>query len=127
MEDKIYERLKEDQKRCANRYAKAFGMNDEIISTIPKKNLDLLIILKQIGLLPEEHDKLDELNDFHDYLFKFGIELGIPIGKQLIIDAIQSGSLDFEKLSKVNPEDFVTHDFEPTFVSDFKEAIVNEK
>jgi hypothetical protein len=49
MEDKIYEKLKEQEKESSNHYLNVMGISADspITGTIPKKNLDLMTILNK--------------------------------------------------------------------------------
>lgn len=127
METKIYEKLKENEIRSANHYFKVMGIDEEVTETFPNKNIDILTILEHLELLPEDPENLDKINDFYDYLFKFSIDLGIGMGKKLTIEAIQNREIDFEKLKEIDPKSIVNYDMEPTFITDMREAIMNEK
>ena len=126
MEDKIYEKLKHDHKESSKRYLKFMGMDKDypIKDVIPKKNFDFMTILNRTGLIEENPENSKKINDFHDYLFKYGINLGIGQGKKVIIEAIQNGKVNFEDLLDINPEDYVNHDLQPTYIRDMKEAIL---
>lgn len=66
---------------------------------------------------------MDKIDEFHDYLFKFGIELGISTGKKMIIEGIQDGLIDINELIKIDPEEIVDYKMEPTFITDMKETL----
>lgn len=100
---------------------------NEVRAGTPKKNIDLMVILTNIGLIDNNPENMDKINDFHDYLFKLGIEIGVAQGKKMIIDAIKEDRADFNEIIKIDPEHYTAYDFEPTFISDMKEAISNEK
>lgn len=130
MEDKIYEKLKEDSAKSYAHYLKMMGVIDDenaVKSETPKKNVDFMTLLSRLELIESNDENMETISEFHDYLFKFGIEMGISHGKRMIIDAIKSDSVDFEKLMEINPQEFVTYEFEPPFIADMKEAISNEK
>ena len=129
MEDKIYQKLKEQEIESANHYLNVMGISDKspINGTVPKKNIDFETILKRTGLIEDTRENSEIINEFHDYLFKFGINLGIGHGKQMIIEAIQEDNLDFEELMNVNPDEIVNFNLEPTYIRDMKEAMFNEK
>lgn len=127
MENKIYEKFKENEISSANHYFKVIGINEEITGTIPNKNFDILTLLNHLGLLPEDPKNLDKINEFYEYLFKYGIELGISTGKKITIEAIQNNEIDFEELMEIDPESLVKYNMEPKFITDIKEAIMNEK
>lgn len=127
MENKIYEKIKEKQKECSDHYSKLIGIDTEHYDTIPTKNFDLMNLLKKLELLPEDCDKLDEINEFYDYLFKLGIETGINLGKRQAITEIRNNSANFEEFMEIDPEMIVNYNVEPTFISDLKEALLNEK
>lgn len=130
MKDKIYEKIKEDSTKSYAHYLKMLGVIDDensVKSETPKKNVDFMILLSRLGLIESNPENMDTIEEFHDYLFKFGIEMGVGHGKRMIIDAIKSNSVDFEELMNINPEEFVTYDLKPTFISDMKEALLNEK
>ncbi len=123
MEEKIYQKIKEDEKQTAKRYGKIFGINEEITDTVPKKNYDLEVLLKKLELIPKDSEIINEINKFHDYLIKFGINVGIGAGKKIIIEAIQNETFEFDKLFDINPDNIVKYNMEPTFIRDLKEAI----
>jgi hypothetical protein len=129
MEDKIYEKLKEQEIESATRYIKILGASyaPEITDLIPKKNIDFATILNRMGLIELTQENREKINDFHDYLFKLGINLGVSHGKKMIIDAVKDDDIDFQEILDVNPEDLVDFNMEPTFIRDYKEAVVNEK
>ena len=123
MVDKIYEKLKEDELQTAKRFNMLFGANHTIINTMPKKNLDLQVLLKKVDLIPQDCKKLDTINEFYEYLFKLGLETGIGMSKKMIIDSIKNGEVDFEEIMKVNPDDYVKYNREPTYIKEMKESI----
>ena len=130
MEDKIYEIIKEKNAKSAGMYMKYLGIIDDeesVKSGIPKKNIDLLIILSNIGLIGQNPETGDLINEFHDYLYKLGISVGIGHGKRMIIESIREYPDSFENIMEIDPEDFVNYNIEPTFIHDLKESIANEK
>ncbi len=130
MEDKIYEIIKEKNAKSAGMYMKYLGIiddEDSVKSGIPKKNIDLLIILSNIGLIGQNPETGDIINEFHDYLYKLGISVGIGHGKRMIIESIREYPDSFENIMEIEPEDFVNYNIEPTFIHDLKESIANEK
>mgnify|MGYP006908800527 CR=1 FL=1 len=130
MKEKIYEKVKEDSKQAYAHYLKAFGIIDDeksVKSETPKKNIDLMILLSKLGLIESNSENIEIINEFHDYLFKLGIEMGVGHGKRMVIDAIKSRSIDFKKLMEMNPQEFVAYNLEPPFIADMKEALANEK
>lgn len=130
MEDKIYEIIKEKNAKSAGMYMKYLGIiddEDSVKSGIPKKNIDLLIILSNIGLIGQNPETGDIINEFHDYLYKLGISVGIGHGKRMIIESIREYPDSFENIMEIDPEDFVNYNIEPTFIHDLKESIANEK
>ena len=130
MEDKIYEIIKEKNAKSAGMYMKYLGIiddEDSVKSGIPKKKIDLLIILSNIGLIGQNPETGDIINEFHDYLYKLGISVGIGHGKRMIIESIREYPDSFENIMEIDPEDFVNYNIEPTFIHDLKESIANEK
>ena len=130
MEDKINEIIKEKNAKSAGMYMKYLGIiddEDSVKSGIPKKNIDLLIILSNIGLIGQNPETGDIINEFHDYLYKLGISVGIGHGKRMIIESIREYPDSFENIMEIDPEDFVNYNIEPTFIHDLKESIANEK
>ena len=130
MKDKIYDEIKEKHCKSSGKYMKSFGIiNDEneVESGTPKKNIDLMIILSNLELIEPNQETLDKINEFHDYLFKLGIEIGVGQGKKMVIDAIKNDDATYDKLMEIDPEQYTNYEFEPTFISDMKEALFNEK
>ena len=121
MEDKIYEIIKEKNAKTAGMYMKYLGIiddEDSVKSGIPKKNIDLLIILSNIGLIGQNPETGDLINEFHDYLYKLGISVGIGHGKRMIIESIREYPDSFENIMEIDPEDFVNYNIEPTFIQE---------
>ena len=130
MQDKIYEQIKERSTRSSGRYLKALGIIDdasEITGGIPKKNVDFSIILCKLDLIQANPENQKIIDEFHDYLLKLGIETGIGHGKRMIIEAIKRNDDFYGELMEVNPEMIVNYSYIPTFISDMKEAMKNEK
>ena len=130
MEEKIFEKLKEEERKSATKYEKAMGNineEDKISQTIPKKNFDLKLILSNVGLIEDNEESLEKINDFHDYLFKLGIDIGISHGKQLIIHAIKADRVDIDRIMTTDLENYINFNFMPSYLYDLKEALLNEK
>jgi hypothetical protein len=130
MQDKIYEKLKEDSAKSYAHYLKKLGIiTDEksITGETPKKNMDLMTLLSKLGLIENNAENMKTINEFHEYLFKLGIEVGIGHGKRMVIESIKADAIDFKKLMEMDPQEFVTYNMDPTFISDMKEAFENEK
>jgi len=130
MEDKIFNVIKEKNAKSADHYMKILGIvkeEDSVKFGVPKKNLDFLIILSKLGLIGPDSEYGETINDFHDYLYKLGINVGIGYGKRMIIDSIKEYPESFEGLMDINPEEIVDYDIKPTFINDLKESITNEK
>ena len=76
MEDKIFNVIKEKNAKSAGHYMKILGIieeDDSVQFGVPKKNLDLLIILSKIGLIENDAECGKTIDNFHDYLYKLGI------------------------------------------------------
>lgn len=130
MEDKIYEIIKEKNAKSAGKYMKILGVvnnEDAVKIGTPKKNIDLSIILSNIGLIESNQETNDIINKFHDYLYKLGIRVGVGLGKRMIIESIRAYPDSFENMMDIDPEDFVDYDIKPTFINDLKESITHEK
>lgn len=129
MKDKIFEKIQEDSNKSLNHYLKMFNIIDsatEVKSGAPKKNIDFAIILSNLGLIELNPKTGKIIDDFHDYLFKFGIEIGVGIGKRDVINMIKDDAGTFEECLNINPEEIVKYKIEPTFVKDLKEVLQNE-
>ena len=130
MEDKIFEEIKEQNRQSMEYYLKELEIIDdenEITLGGWNENYDMLTILSNLGLIEKSMENLKILDDFYEYLTKLGIETGVGNGKRLMIDAIQMGKIDFEKIMEIDPKSYVNHNIEPKFISDMKEAIFNGK
>lgn len=130
MLDKIYNRLEEEDLKAANYYNEkfgVFGINEKLIGTNSKKNLDLIKILNKIGLIEDNAENLGIIKDYYEYVFKIGIDMGISYGTKIVIDAIKKNKVDLKTIMETNPEQFVKYDFKPSFVSDMIDRIKNEK
>ena len=129
MIDKIFDDIKRRELECSNRYMESLGLaekNGEMIGSIPKKNMDLRTILSKLDLIKSSRENLEKINDFHDYLFKLGIELGVTYSKRMVIDHIQNHHLDFEQLLEINTDEYVNYELLPGAIYDMKEEF-NEK
>ena len=126
MIDKIYEDIEEKQSKVSAKYLKNMGIvKDEnaVKCMTPKQNLDFMIILHNLGLIEENSENLKKIDEFYEYLFKLGLEIGAYQGKKLLIDAIKKDFVDFDALMEVDVEELIDFDFEPTFITDMKEAL----
>lgn len=126
LKDKIYDDIKEKNCKVSGKYMKTLGIisnESEVKSGIPKKNIDFMTILAKLDLIEINEENLETIDEFHDYLFKLGLELGVSHGKRQVIDAIKSNSIDFKQIMEIDPEEYTKNAFEPTFISDMKEAL----
>ena len=118
MEKRIYEEIKRKVNESANYYYKALNIieKDETIKTEHDKiNLDFLKILSNLDLLEYNNENLEKLNEFHAYVTQLGIEAGLCNSRQLMIDSIKKGEIDFEELLDIDPNEFTDYDFKPEF------------
>ena len=115
MINKIYEKTKEEQFSSMNEFLKIFNITDDnenkIINGTPKKNFDLIIILRNLGLIDENPDLSEKINEFHEYLFKVGIDNGIALGKQLLINEIINDEIDFDEIMNIKPDELVNFNY----------------
>lgn len=131
MHEKIYERLKENNRRTTIQTIRNFKLVDDDIDNdelniIPNKNIDLKMLLSKFGLIENSPENLEIINDFYEYLFKFGIKTGISRGKKLVINVIKENPPEYEKLMKSNPKNFTNIKIEPVFLTEFKEAVLKK-
>ena len=125
MEDKIYEKVKNDGMRSYGLFLRSLGIienENEINGQTPKKNLDFLIILTKLDLIEANSVNGEKIDEFHDYLFKLGISTGIIGGKKMIIEGIKNEEIDFDEIMDVNPDDIVNFEYLPAFISDLMEV-----
>ena len=130
MEDKIYEIIKEKNAKSAQHYMKILGVvdeNDSVRPGTPIKNIDLMIILSNLGLIEPNPENGKIIDDYHDYLYKLGINVGIGHGKRRIIDSIKKYPDSFENIMNIDSNELVNYDIKPTFIHDLKESITHEK
>ena len=130
MEEKIYNEIKEKNFKTTSQYLKALGIideNDNVKGGTPKKNIDLGIILSQFGLIELNEETSEIIDEYHDYVFKLGIELGVNSGKKMIIEAIKNDDSVFDELMKIDPNEYTNYSVEPSFIDGVREAILNEK
>lgn len=115
MKEKIFQKIREQQLEASHRYLENidFIESKEIINIIPKKNADLETILSKTTLIEMDEEKSEKINEFHDYLYKFGIEIGVSLGKQQVIDIIKNNIMTIDKINELNPEDFTKFHFIP--------------
>lgn len=127
--DKIYEDIEEKQTKVSSKYMKTLGIvKDEnaITGIAPKQNLDFMIILHNLGLIESNSENMEKIDEFYKYLFKLGLEIGVHQGKKLLINALKKDMVDFDELMEFDIDILLNFDFEPTFITDMKEAL-NEK
>ena len=130
MEEKIYEKIKNDGMDISGAFLRCLGIineKDKLTGRIPKKNIDLFILLDKLGLIEDPEGISEKIDEFYDYLFQLGIITGISGGKKMMIEAIKNDEIDFDEIMSVNPEAIVTYGYIPTFISDLMEARLNEK
>ena len=130
MEDKIYEEIKRKDTESIRHYMKTLNIiddNNKVEYWTSRKNIDFIIILSNLGLVENNDENLKKLDEFFEYLFKLGIESGLCTSRQLMIDSIKKGKIDFDKLMEIDPNSYINYNFEPRFISDMKEAILNDK
>ena len=130
MEEKIYTEIKEKHFNTTSQYLKALGIIDEtdkVKGGTPKKNIDLGIILSQLELIELNEETSEIIDEYHDYVFKLGIELGVSSGKKMTIEAIKHDNSVFDELMKIDPDEFTNYSIEPSFIDGIREAILNEK
>lgn len=125
MKDKIYEEIKEKNRENTEHYLKVLGIindDEKIKFGTAKKNIDLGIILSKLELIELNEENSNTIDEFYDYLFTLGIDTGVGIGKKLMVEAIQKDDSLFEKLMKINPQEYVDYPIEPAFIDDIREA-----
>ena len=125
MKDKIYEEIKEKNLKTTEQYMRVLGIiddDDEIKCGTPKKNIDLGIILSKLELIELNEETSNTIDEFHDYIFKLGIDIGVGSGKKLMIEAIQNDDSIFEKLMEIDPQEYVNYPIEPAFINQIREA-----
>lgn len=130
MKDKIYEEIKEKNRKTTEHYMRALGIidsSDKVKSSIPKKNIDLGIILSKLNLIELNEETSNTIDEFHDYVFKLGIDIGVGSGKKLMIEAIQQDKSLFEDLMEIDPQEYVNYPIEPAFIEGIREVILDEK
>ncbi len=78
MKDKLFNDYVKQETESSKQYYKAMGRgNVNIKERIPNENLDMVSLLSKLGLIEENMNNRSIINDFHDYLFKFGIEMEV--------------------------------------------------
>ena len=125
MENKIFEEFKKKEKEFTARYNKKLDVIDgniDIESRFHAKNIDMLIILSNMGIIEKNGENLRKLEEFNKCLFKLGIRSGVIDAKLGGIHAIQDGKLDFDELRELDPERYTVFDFEPDIIQDIQEA-----
>lgn len=110
MENKIYEKIEEEQIRNMNKFIKRSagkpGNKTRIHSITQTKNYDLEMLLAKLGLIKPDTKNFEIIDEFNEYLTKYGIELGLSSGKKLAIEHIQEGKIPFERIMKINTENY---------------------
>ena len=127
MIDKIYKKVKEDEKKSAQYYNESLGIDDiDYSEIISKTNYDLITILTKTGLLKEDSKNLEIVDEFYEYLFKLGIKIGIDQGKKWFIDNLKEDKVDFNKIMNIDPEILIQHDTKPSYVQDMINSLEKE-
>ena len=95
--------------------------NNKITTIEHRKNVDLLTILTNVELVENNEKTKEIIANFYEYLIKFGIDLGISSGKQMIIDGIKNDDVDMNLLMNVNPENYTKINFSAFNEKEIKE------
>ena len=114
MIDKIYEEVDKAEIEKYKKRAKAIALlnkrkddeQDEINNFTLKVNYDLNIILLNSGLIEDSEENEKIIDDYYEYLIKFGISLGIGTGKKRIINAIKNDYIDYETIMEIDTENW---------------------
>ena len=112
MENKIYEKIEEEQIRNINKLIKISGKPGKkamVHGITQTKNYDLEMLLTKLGLIKPDPKNFEIIDEFNEYLTKYGIELGLSSGKKLGIEHIQEGKIPFERMMKINTENYGKH------------------
>ena len=119
MKDKIFNDYVKQETESSKQYYKAMGMgNVNIKERIPNENLDMVTLLSKLGLIEKNMDNLNIINDFHDYLFKFGIEMGVADGKHIIMDALKNNKITIDEIKNINCDKYTDFKFASPFLGD---------
>ena len=109
MIDKIFDETIEQEKKEFEKQLKKFGIiaeSDEITKRLFKVNMDLLVILTKTGLIENTSENNAIIEEFHDEMYKLGIELGVHKGKKHIAELVKNDEITLEEINSYNPEDF---------------------
>ena len=127
MIDKIYEKMKEDEKKSARRYNKSLGIEEnDSYKIMPKINFDVVTLLTKTGLLKEDSENIETVEEYYEYLFKLGIDVGITRGKQMVIDHLKENKIDINTIMEIDPETLIKHDLKPSYIGDMIDNFKNE-
>ena len=124
MIDKIFNDYKKQEFESEKQYYSIIGMEKKIKfeNRIQRENLDLITILSNLGLIEKNNDNLSIINDFYEYLFKYGIELGVADGKRIIISALEKDEITTDDIMNLDYKKFTEFKFaSPLIRSDLYE------
>ena len=119
MKDKIFNDYVKQETNSSKRYYKVMGMgNVNLKERIRNENLDMLTLLSELGLIEENINNLDIINEFHEYLFKLGIEIGVADGKRMITDALKNDEIIIDEIKNIDGDKYTNFKFTAPFIGD---------
>ena len=121
MKDRIYEDYNNKKQELKLDYMKKTNVEfdeSEFKSFIPNENYDLIRILSEFDLIKMNPSTLEAVNDFYEYIFKLGIEIGVREGQKRCIEEIKKNTLDLTKIMNTPPEEFVNFNIESDFIGE---------
>ena len=92
--------------------------NVNLKERIRNENLDMLTLLSELGLIEENINNLDIINEFHEYLFKLGIEIGVADGKRMITDALKNDEIIIDEIKNIDGDKYTNFKFTAPFIGD---------
>ena len=91
-----------------------------------KINFDVVTLLTKTGLLKEDSENIETVEEYYEYLFKLGIDVGITRGKQMVIDHLKENKIDINTIMEIDPETLIKHDLKPSYIGDMIDNFKNE-
>ena len=128
MINEIFEDYEKQQKKYLGSLIKVLDLDiPPIVSVIPKSNHDIEEILKITGLVSEDDDISDKLEEFYIHTMKRAILSGIPVGKTFMVKLHRDDEEYFNKITSMDSLLFLKYVNDIGTLKDITDNIPNEK
>ena len=128
MINEIFKDYEKQQKKYLGSLIKVLDLDiPPIVSVIPKSNHDIEEILKITGLVSEDDDISDKLEEFYIHTMKRAILSGIPVGKTFMVKLHRDDEEYFNKITSMDSLLFLKYVNDIGTLKDITDNIPNEK